>query len=370
MADRADISDGPFSESYAEARGRFIGEAARRGGVVRTYAHPTAEGPGGGSLCIDTASFGPSDADRALVIVSGTHGPEGFAGSAAQLVFLRSSAFGRRDDSVRLLLVHALNPYGFAHSTRTTENNVDLNRNFIDRSAPPPRNEGYAALHEAICPDDWTDASLKQAEAWKDKWVEENGFAAWVNAINAGQYTEPTGFGFGGSAPEWSNGTLQAILRREVAAARKIGFIDWHTGLGDYGQPFFLCFNERGGPEWERVCGWWGRDRVDTAAGFDGAPRPQYSGLVFHGAKRFVAPAAFAGAVIEFGTGPMPEIFDWLRRDRWVRFGKTPDDPELRAAFRKGVREALYPSDPAWRRSVAHHTGEIQSAILAGVAAW
>ena len=38
-----------------------------------------------------------------------------------------------------VVLVHGLNPYGFAHFTRTTENNVDLNRNFIDRSEGPPR---------------------------------------------------------------------------------------------------------------------------------------------------------------------------------------------------------------------------------------
>ncbi|MCW5772348.1 MAG: M14 family metallopeptidase [Rhodospirillaceae bacterium] len=362
--------DDPFSDSYAEARGRFIAEAARGGGALRCHVHPAAEGPDGGSLCIDTARFGPAAAEKALVIVSGTHGPEGFAGSAAQLALLRSAAFAARDPAVKVLLIHGLNPYGFAHATRTTENNVDLNRNFIDRSGGLPRNDGYAALHPAICPDDWTEESLARAEARRAQWVQENGFDAWINAINAGQYSEPTGFGYGGAEPEWSNRTLEEILRRELAGVKKIGFIDWHTGLGDYAAPFFLCFNERGSPEWELACSWWGRDRVDTQAGFDGAPRPQYSGLVFHGARRFVAPAQFAGAVIEFGTGPMPEVFGWLRRDRWVRFGKTPDDPALRAEFRKGVRDALYPPDPAWRQSVVRHAEQIQAAALAGVAAW
>jgi Protein of unknown function (DUF2817) len=359
-----------FSESYPEARQRFVDEASRAGGVSSSVAHPSARGPEGGSLSIDTASFGPDDAEKALVIVSGTHGPEGFAGSAAQLAFLRSQAFAQRNRSIRILLIHGLNPYGFAHGTRTTENNVDLNRNFIDFAKGAPTNAAYGELHPMICPDDWTDASVSTASARLEKWIEERGFPAWINAINAGQYQEPTGFGFGGRAPEWSHRSLEAILRKELPAARKVGFIDWHTGLGDYGAPFFLCFNERGGPDWERACNWWGHDRVDTDAGFDGAPRPNYSGLVFHGAQRFLAPAEFTGAVIEFGTGPMSEIFDWLRRDRWVRFGKTPDDPALRTAFRKGVMNALFPTDPAWRRSVIPYAEQIQSAALAGVAAW
>ena len=348
-----------FSGSYGEARGRFIASAAGSRGVVKTYINPNAHGPGGASLCIDTATFGPADASKALVIVSGTHGPEGYAGSAAQLALLGSEAFAGRDPSIRVLLVHALNPFGFAHDTRTTENNVDLNRN-----------EGYAALHAAICPDEWTEGSLAAAAEAQDRWIAENGFAAWMEAINAGQYQEPSGFGYGGSGREWSNTTLGEILAAELPSAEKVGLIDWHTGLGDYGEPFFLCFNDQGGPDWERACGWWGRERVDTQAGFEGAPRPQYSGLVFHGVQRFVAPAEMTGAVVEFGTGPIADVFDWLRRDRWVRFGSKPDDAELRKRFRRGVKDALCPADPDWRRSVVSHAERIQADALAGVAAW
>lgn len=359
-----------FSDSYGEARGRFIAAASRFGGAVRSYVNPEADGPDGGTLCIDTAAFGPTGAEKGLVVLSGTHGPEGYAGSAAQLAFLRSNAFADRDASLRILLIHALNPYGFAHGSRTTENNVDLNRNFVDFIAALPRNEDYVALHAAICPDDWTEASLANAKALQDRWIEEHGFAAWINAINAGQYQEPSGFGFGGTDREWSNRTLESILADELPSVKKIGFIDWHTGLGNYAEPFFLCFNEPGGSNWERACDWWGRDRVETQVGFNGAPRPQYSGLVFNGVQKFVAPAEMTGAVIEFGTGPISEIFDWLRRDRWVRFGKTPDDPELRARFRRGVEDALCPPDPDWRQSVVSHAEAIQAAALDGIATW
>ncbi|CFW01904.1 Protein of uncharacterised function (DUF2817) [Bordetella pertussis] len=37
-------------------------------------------------------------------------------------------------------------------------------------------------------------------------------------------------------------------MRDHLAGARKVALIDWHTGIGGYGEPFFLCFNEEGGP--------------------------------------------------------------------------------------------------------------------------
>ena len=35
-------------------------------------------------------------------------------------------------EDVAIVLVHALNPFGFAWRRRWNENNVDLNRNFLD----------------------------------------------------------------------------------------------------------------------------------------------------------------------------------------------------------------------------------------------
>ena len=49
-------------------------------------------------------------------------------------------------------MVHAINPHGFAWSRRVTEDNVDLNRNFVDHAQPYPSNPGYEELRAAICP--------------------------------------------------------------------------------------------------------------------------------------------------------------------------------------------------------------------------
>jgi hypothetical protein len=359
-----------YGAGYAEARAKFLLAAAQAGGQLTSYGHPTAVGPDGGSLAIDVACFGPVDAEKAFLILSGTHGGEGYTGSAAQIALVHTGALGCLPANVRIVLVHAINPYGFAHWTRTTENNVDLNRNFIDFAARLPRNDAYLELHDAICPRDWADASRAAAQAELDAWIERHGQQAWMQAIMMGQYDEPTGLNFGGRAPEWSHRTLEAIVAKHLPKVQKLAFIDWHTGLGQPGQPFFLCFNAEGDPSWERACRWWGRERIESRDGYAGAKRPRYNGLIFYGVQRLVAPAEMTGAVIEFGTLPVSESFEQLRVDRWLKFGQRPDDPDLLTRLRAGVGDAFTPADPAWRRGVVEHATQIQLQGLSGLADW
>lgn len=359
-----------FAPDYASARARFLAAAARAGARVDVFVNDVATGPGGGSLTTDVAVLGPADAPAALMLVSGTHGPEGFVGSAAQVALLDAIATGAPLPPVRVVLVHAINPYGFAHITRTTENNVDLNRNFIDWSAGAPGNPAYAELHEALCPSVWTPEALAAADAARTDWIGRNGQDAFVDMTSRGQYTHADGLNYGGIGPEWSNRTLEAIVRRHLSAAARIALIDWHTALGERGQPFFLCFNEPGGPGWERACDWWGREQVETRGGFGGAARPKYTGLLFHGVQRYAAQAEVTGAVIEFGTVDMDDARRALQADRWLRFGHAAATDSRRAALREQVREAFSPQSLAWQRSVLGHAIGIQHATLAGLADW
>ncbi|MFX8000695.1 DUF2817 domain-containing protein, partial [Acinetobacter baumannii] len=76
-----------FSASYAEAREKFLAAATAAGAVLEAYDNPN-RGPDGGSLATDTAWLGREDARRVLVLISGTHGVEGFGGSGIQVDWL------------------------------------------------------------------------------------------------------------------------------------------------------------------------------------------------------------------------------------------------------------------------------------------
>jgi len=358
-----------FSPDYPTARAKFLLAAARARAPVDVFCNDAAPGPDGGMLTTDVAVLGPDDAEHALLVVSATHGPEGFVGSAAQIALLDALAAGARAPAVRIVLVHAINPWGFAHISRTTENNVDLNRNFIDWRAGPPSNPPYAELHPMLCPPQWTPQALASANASREAWLERNGQGAYVDVTSRGQYTHPDGLNYGGVGREWSNLTLEKIVARHLAGVKKIALIDWHTGLGERGEPFFLCFNERGGPGWQRACDWWGRANVESSGGFGGAQRPNYTGLLFHGVQRFAGQAEVTGAVIEFGTLPMDEMRLALQVDRYLKFGGELPAAQ-RAAMKEQLLDAFAPFSPDWQRSVLGHAIRIQQRALDGLRAW
>src|SRR6476646_9692172 len=120
-----------FSPNYTIARERFRAASLSFGYQQTSYSieqvSPTNE-----ELTIDVAIGGSSNPRRSVVISSGLHGVEGFLGSAIQLALLGEHEFiTALSPDTRVVLIHTLNPYGFAWIRRWNENNVDLNRNFL-----------------------------------------------------------------------------------------------------------------------------------------------------------------------------------------------------------------------------------------------
>ncbi len=143
-----------FSPDYQNARERFCAAAERAGAHLNRYLLPERFGPQGESLSIDVARLGPESSTDALVVLSGTHGVEGLGGAGCQVGFLIDRLYEALPSSACALLVHAVNPHGFAWLRRVNEDNVDLNRNFIDFSQPPS-SAAYEPLHEWLVPTDW-----------------------------------------------------------------------------------------------------------------------------------------------------------------------------------------------------------------------
>ena len=75
-------------------------------------------------------------------------------GLKAESALLADDDLARRIDAgrVAVLLVHAVNPYGFSHLRRANEDHIDLNRNFLDFSRPLSKNAGYGELHGELLP--------------------------------------------------------------------------------------------------------------------------------------------------------------------------------------------------------------------------
>jgi Protein of unknown function (DUF2817) len=193
-------------------------------------------------LYLDTARFGPVDARNMLVLIAGTHGVEGHGGSGAEIAL---AAYRRSVEAAErhrcALLVHAINPYGFAWSRRVTEDNADLNRNFVDHDKAYPVNAGYEEIAKAILPREWNEASKAETARVFDAYAQKHGAFGLRGAISGGQYAHPDGVFFGSHTPSWRNRTIRATARKELSVARRVGVIDFHTGLGPFGHGELIC---------------------------------------------------------------------------------------------------------------------------------
>jgi Protein of unknown function (DUF2817) len=256
-----------FSATYAEARRKFLEAARAAGAAIESHVNPNSKGPNGEELATDVARFGDMDAENLFITCSGTHGNEGFCGSGCQIGFIKEGIISARPKSVGVLLVHAVNPYGFSHVRRVTEDNVDLNRNFPDFSKPLPENPRYPEIHDLLVPSDWDGPGRATAEAALQAWVDKNGMPAFQAAVSGGQYKFPDGLFFGGQRATWSNQIFRAIVKKHGAKAKRVGFIDFHTGLGPtgYGEPIYIGAPNT--PGFERARAWWGNEITSPEGG-------------------------------------------------------------------------------------------------------
>jgi len=355
-----------FSREYTEARDKFCSGARASGAALAHWPHPQS-GPAGEALATDTAWLGPADATRVLVVLSGTHGVEGFAGSGPQVDLLRCPP--ALPAGCAVLLVHGVNPFGFAWWRRVTEENVDLNRNWIDFALPPPANPGYVALREHYNPRALDEATLARHEAAIAAYRAEHGVHAERVARSTGQYVDARGIFYGGSAPTWARRTSEAILARHLAGARTVAIVDLHTGLGPYGYGEPICNHAPGSERVQRARRWWGPSVTEPLLGTSSSQ--EKTGLTEFGYERALAHADIAFVALEFGTFGPPRGEHALRDEHWLWQHGQPRDtahPET-ARIRRALLDYFYPPHADWQEMVLFRSRQVFAQALAGLAA-
>eukprot|EP01043_Picozoa_sp_COSAG02_P028997 COSAG02_NODE_1787_length_10931_cov_2.224889_4_plen_264_part_00 len=241
-----------WPESYVEGRAAFLTECAAHSIPVETFPHPLL-GPTNECLSTDVATVGDPAAKSVLMVCTGTHGVEGFTGSACLLHWLRhgeddGDGPGSLPHGVKVVLVHAINPHGYAWVRRVNENNVDLNRNFVDHTAPRDSNQLYNQAHPFVRPITENSAGWAAADAALQQVAVKNNASDAMRTVLGGQYDHPDGIFFGGKSPAWSNELIRRIVRQHCEDAARVLFLDLHTGLGPFGHAELMC-NGRG-PHW------------------------------------------------------------------------------------------------------------------------
>jgi hypothetical protein len=338
-----------FAATYVEARDKFFAASAERGLAVIHHVHPDARGAQGEDLSVDVAVLGNAASPAMLLLLSATHGVEGFCGSGCQVGLLHDPEFlgAVQAADVCVVLLHALNPFGFSHLRRTNEDNIDLNRNFRDFSVPPVPYAPYAEVHGFMVPAEWP--PTPENEARMAAYVATHGEKGLQAAISGGQCEFPDGLFYGGVRPAWSNGVLRSVLREHGSRCRQLGWIDFHTGLGPRGHGEKI-FSGRDVPaDFARAKSWWGSDVTSFHDG--SSTSAPLTGVNYNAAYEECPRAAFAGMALEYGTLPLRETFGALRADQWL--ANHPEaDPALRAAIKRAIRDAFYCDAGDWKAMV------------------
>lgn len=360
-----------FSDSYYQARALFRSKAEAAGALLYTLP---LEHLASLDLTVDIATLEGSR-EHVLLHISGTHGVEGFAGSAIQSMLLeRVAAATAKTEKTRptVIFVHALNAYGFAQLRRFNEHNVDLNRNWLtpeefeERKKRDPNRLGYLDVYDLLNP---TEIQGVSNWFWGKAIVHlaTKGFDAIKKATIGGNYRFPQTLFYGGSQLEPSLALLQNFLQEHVDfnAVTKFAMVDVHTGLGPAGVDTLMlggagdmstAHSVFTGPEYAKKVVFVHDNDNPVSRGYDGV-----GGFTFDGVANLLSPQAKQKALLfcqEFGTVPGVFILKAMMEEN-AMYHHNPS-PVSRLPYAQKLRDVFYlHQSSSWKSEVLRRGADV-----------
>lgn len=228
-----------FPANYSDSRQRFLAGLQGLGPSVQieNWQIPSQKDS---DLFVDSGYWPAQKSPQTLLVVtSGIHGSETYAGSAIQQMVIQEILPKLNRESVGVLLVHAMNPYGFKHHQRTTEAGVNLNRNFsVSGELFKTINQASKDVHEKYFPRTKVTSlksDLVQSLQMKDgaAFFGDLSLDQLTKAVSPGQFETAEHLEYGGKKLEPQSEMLAEKLRGLMPQYQDIVAIDLHTGLGD-----------------------------------------------------------------------------------------------------------------------------------------
>lgn len=294
----------------------------------------------------------PSSSGRLVILSSGIHGAEAFAGHAIQELFLKKwMASPQRD--YQILIIHGINPYGFKHFLRVNPANVDLNRNFADAEDFKKPNADYQKLQKLFHPHERASAT----------WVPFLGFymktlftfvtrgKKKILGGLSGQYSDPQGLYYGGQELQPETLATQALIKKYATTATEIIHIDLHTGFGEKGR-LHLMANEATVDEHTRAV--FSKHTIDTGDKDDFYPT---TGDMIQWVRREFQSKRVAAITFEFGTmdsqtirGGLKSLWTSVLENQGRHYGYVLEkDKQL---IDRHYQALFNPPSPQWQQRV------------------
>ncbi len=307
---------------------------------------------------------------RLLVLSSGVHGVEGFVGSAIQRMFIDDFITADLLHSMGVLIIHGMNPYGFKHYRRVTENNIDLNRNCdTDEALYATKNEGYPKVYPLINPKGSVDTSAFGNRFFHIKAISnilKTSMQTLRQAILQGQYEYPQGVYFGGKQPEAQvklvSKELGPILRQYSIVLN----IDLHTGYGERGVLHLFpnpIEDKNIKAKVENVFKGFSIDWGDTGSFY--TTTGDFSTFL----GKLIPGNTYLPMTFEYGTmnsnttlGAIKSLHVTILENQGHHFGYASKADEVRV--KSNFLEMYYPTSPSWRMKVMEDTKKVMQIAL------
>jgi hypothetical protein len=365
------MTDTLFSTGYHSDREAFFAELARFESVTgRKSQHHSFAIDAAEDLTVSIAEYAAPRPDRVYVVSCGIHGVEGYAGSAIIRSLLRSVLPKLDLQTTGLVLVHALNPYGFHNFVRVNRKNVDLNRNCAAHAEAlfGSENREFEALRAMLGPARPCSLALKERLRFYvgiGQALALSGPQALRQATLAGQYVDPRGVFYGGAHVEPEIAFFQEIFARIAHTYGEVLLTDLHTGYGVRGQAYPL-FGRADSEEF----------RAYTQSGIkDAGTDKAYTvhgdlvGYCYKTSKRVRPDGTFNGVVVEIGThglsmrDQLADLQVVIAENQLRHYGAV--DGATASTVRANFKELFYPQAPLWRSKALEVGVETVKKLLA-----
>ena len=303
-----------------------------------------------------------SEQKNLLVMISGTHGIEAFAGSAVQRYFLDQKF---NNEHTALLMIHGFNLWGFKNFRRVNENNIDLNRNFVlDRNHFKPDDSMYGLLNTFLNPEGSPSAGVF-SQAW---FIAKALYQISVHSIETlrvsilkGQYSFEKGIFYGGKEGQEQELLLNQLINRYFNPYKKVFIIDLHTGYGEKGKLHLLA-GKTNDPNSIALKKIFSENEIDFSDkkkfyAVEGELLTYFGHQIVKNTQ-----AEVVGVTFEYGTldsqktlGSIESLRRMILENQNYHFPASPNES---SRVKNLFQEMFYPSDPIWRESVLNQSSD------------
>ncbi|MDC1513856.1 M14 family metallopeptidase [Porticoccaceae bacterium] len=361
-----------FSHSVIDATEKFTTGCTASGGTAEKFEHPLCD-PTGEPLHTTVGWLGPRNAKNVLLIVSGTHGNEGWAGSAIQIDALQRGAFNHLPENTAVMMIHLINPWGCAWGRRENEDNADLFRDLVYYK--PELYSGDSLFDEALAASltltEYSDEVREKSIAATGRLLEKYSETEITTIVRMGQFRYPTLPYYNGGGISWSFRLYRDLVASYLSQAKQVFCIDIHTAFGEYGDALLIPYYQPEGPDkakFDYLTQIYGAEKIYVPG--DDPNIPSHPRMPYEIATDFVAGLDMISVGLEFGTyGDWDTIEESIEVDKYMsylfNFG-DPKNPE-RPDWLEGYKSRCYPDKDDWREMVINGSRDIIDKTVAGL---